>query len=54
MEHPGILQPNPTIINQRLLITDCVQEVVLGKHSVEKAAAKAAKRMKELVAKQKK
>ena len=54
MEHPGILQPNTTIINQRLLITDCIQEVVLGKHSAEKAAAKAAKRMKELVAKQKK
>ncbi|MBW2057730.1 MAG: sugar ABC transporter substrate-binding protein [Deltaproteobacteria bacterium] len=53
MEHPGILQPNTTIINQRLLITDCVQEVVLGKLSAEKAAAKAAKRMKRLVAKKK-
>ena len=54
MEHPGILQPNTTIINQRLLITDCIQEVVLGKLSAEKAAAKAAKRMEELVAKKKK
>jgi ABC-type glycerol-3-phosphate transport system substrate-binding protein len=54
MEHPGILQPNTTVINQRLLITDCIQEVVLGKLSAEKAAAKAAKRMEELVAKQKK
>jgi len=52
MEHPGILQPNTTIINQRLLITDCIQEVVLGKPA-EKAAAKAAKRMEELVAKKK-
>jgi ABC-type glycerol-3-phosphate transport system substrate-binding protein len=54
MEHPGILQPNTTIINQRLLITDCVQEVVLGKLSPEEAAAKAAKKMERLVAKQKK
>jgi multiple sugar transport system substrate-binding protein len=54
MEHPGILQPNTTVINQRLLITDCVQEVVLGRLSPEKAAEKAAKKMEELVAKQKK
>lgn len=53
MEHPGILQPNTTIINQRLLITDCIQEVVLGRLSVEDAAAKASKRMKKLVAKKK-
>lgn len=54
MEHTGILQPNTSLINQRLIITDCVQEVVLGKLSAEEAAAKAAKRMEELIGKQKK
>ncbi len=53
MEHPGILQPNTSIINQRLLIAECVQEVVLGGVSPEEAAAKAHKKMEELVAKQK-
>ena len=52
-EHPGVIQPNTTIINQRLIITDCVQEVVLGKASPEEAAAKAQKRMEELIAKTK-
>ena len=54
MEHPGILQPNTTVINQRLLIAECVQDVVLGNIPAEKAAAKAHKRMEKLVAKGKK
>jgi hypothetical protein len=51
MEHPGLVQPNTTIINQRLLITDCIQEVVLEKASPAEAAAKAQKKMEALVAK---
>ena len=53
MEHPGILQPNTSIINQRLIIAECLQEVVLGELSAEKAAAKAQKKMEALIAKQK-
>ena len=53
MEHPGILQPNTSIINQRLLIAECLQEVVLGELSTEKAVAKAHKKMEALIAKQK-
>jgi ABC-type glycerol-3-phosphate transport system substrate-binding protein len=53
MEHPGVLQPNTGIITQRLIITECLQEVVLGKYSPEEAAAKAHKRMEELVSKPK-
>jgi multiple sugar transport system substrate-binding protein len=53
MEHKGILQPNTSLINQRLIIADCVQEVVLGKLSAEKAAAKAHKKMVKLLAKRK-
>jgi multiple sugar transport system substrate-binding protein len=53
MEHPGVMQPNTSIILQRLIVTDCVQEVVLGKFSAEEAAARAHKRMEELVTKPK-
>ena len=53
MEHPGILQPNTSLINQRLLIAECVQEVVLGGVSAEEAAAKAHQKMEKLIAKQK-
>jgi multiple sugar transport system substrate-binding protein len=53
MEHKGILQPNTTVINQRLLIAECLQEVILGKSTPEKAAAKAHKKMEKLVAKMK-
>jgi multiple sugar transport system substrate-binding protein len=49
MEHQGIVQPNTSIINQRLILTDAIQEVVLGKLSAEDAVAKAHTRMKELV-----
>jgi multiple sugar transport system substrate-binding protein len=51
MEHKGILQPNTTMINQRLLVAECVQEVILGKSTPEEAAAKAHKKMEKLVAK---
>jgi multiple sugar transport system substrate-binding protein len=51
LEHPGVLQPNTSIINQRLLITECVQNVVLGKLSPEKAAEKAHQEMEKLLAK---
>ena len=53
MEHPGILQPNTSVINQRLLVAECVQDVVLGNMPAEKAAAKAQKKMENLIAKQK-
>ena len=53
MEHPGIVQPNTTIINQRLFITDCIQEVVLGNVPVEEAVAKAHKKMEAFVASKK-
>ena len=51
MEHEGILQPNTSIINQRLLVAECVQEVIIGKKSPEEAAAKAHKKMEKLIAK---
>jgi len=53
MEHPGILQPNTGIITQRLIITECLQEVVLEKASPEEAAARAHKRMEEFISKPK-
>jgi len=51
MEHKGILQPNATIINQRLIPAQCLQEVVLGQRSAEEAAAAAHKKMEKLVQK---
>jgi ABC-type glycerol-3-phosphate transport system substrate-binding protein len=53
MEHKGILQPNTTVINQRLLVAECLQEVILGKHTPEEAAAAAHRKMEKLVAKKK-
>ncbi len=51
MENPGVLQPMTSIINQRLLVSECVQEVVLGKATAEEAAAKAHKKMVRLMKK---
>jgi multiple sugar transport system substrate-binding protein len=51
MEYPGLLQPNTGMIAQRMIIAECVQEVVLGKSSAEEAAAKAHKKMEEFLAK---
>jgi hypothetical protein len=48
------LQPATGIITQRLVITDCVQEVVLGQATAEQAAAKAHKKMEEIMAELKK
>jgi ABC-type glycerol-3-phosphate transport system substrate-binding protein len=54
MENPGVLQPATGIITQRLVITDCVQEVVLGQATAEQAAAKAHKKMEEIMVELKK
>ena len=49
MENPGVLQPATGIITQRLVITDCLQEVVLGNVPAKQAAAKAHKKMEEIM-----
>lgn len=48
MEYPGVLTRAATIANQKLVIADCVQEVVLKGVSPEEAAAKAANKITEI------
>lgn len=51
MEHPGCLYPSIPVFMQDMTITDAVQDVLCGEVSPEEAAAKAAAKMREYIAK---